>query len=236
MEIAAVQSGGADMSDSEKNGPDHPLERMIFFSDAVFAIAITLLIIEVHPPHLHEGSSDAEYLQALLNLMPNLLGFFISFFVIGAFWAGHHRSFALAGHYSDRLNGPNLMMLCSIVFMPFSTAFMSANYGALVPSLLYNSMLVLTGLLNIRLIRVVTSSPVVDEHVSMETIAYVRARGPAVVLGGICALLVALWDARFSQAALMSIPVWMFLLRRYTAKRLAATQAATDQSVHGPAA
>lgn len=210
------------MSDSGKNGPDHPLERMIFFSDAVFAIAITLLIIEVHPPHLHGGASNLEYVGALLNLMPNLIGFFISFFVIGAFWAGHHRSFALAGHYSDRLNGPNLMMLCSIVFMPFSTAFMSANYGALVPSLLYNSMLVVTGLLNIRLVRLVTSAPVVDERVPVETIAYVRARGPAVVLGGVCALLVALWDARFSQAALMSIPLWMILLRKRATKRLAA--------------
>jgi len=209
------------MSGSEKTGPDHPLERLTFFSDAVFAIAITLLIIEVHPPHLHWGSPDIEYVQALLNLTPHLVGFFISFFVIGAFWAGHHRSFALAAHYSDRLILPNLLMLCSIVFMPFSTAFMSANYGALVPSVLYNAMLVVTALLNIWLIRLVTSAPVVDPRVPRETIAFIRARGPGVVLGGICALLVALWDPRFSQVALMTIPVWMFLLRRYTARRLA---------------
>jgi len=219
------------MSSNEKNGPDHPLERMIFFSDAVFAIAITLLIIEVHPPHLHDGASNTEYLQALVNLLPNLPGFFISFFVIGAFWAAHHRAFALAGHHSDRLNWPNLMMLCSIVFMPFSTAFMSANYGALVPSLLYNAVLVVTGLLNIRLIRIVTSPPVVDERVSAEAIAYVRARAPAVVLGGICALLVALWDVRFSQAALLTIPVWIYLLRRQTRIRLASGRAMTaDQA------
>ena len=224
------------MSDGHLEHDTGHLHRLVLFSDAVFAIAITLLIIEVHPPHLHDGASNTEYMQALLNLMPNLIGFFISFFVIGAFWAGHHRSFALAGHYSDRLNGPNLMMLCSIVFMPFSTAFMSANYGALVPSLLYNAMLVVTALLNIRLIRVVTSPPVVDERVSVETIAYVRARGPAVVLGGICALLVALWDARFSQPALISIPVWMFLLRRHTTKRLAAAKIVVDRSAQAPLA
>ncbi len=113
---------------------------------------------------------------------------------------------------------------------------MSANYGALVPSIFYNTMLVVTGLLNIRLIRVVTSPPVVSESVSREKIAYVRARGPAVVLGGICALLVAIWDPRFSQAALMSIPLWLYLLRRHTTKRLLAAEAATaSQGAQEPA-
>ncbi len=209
-----MATGGSDR-------PDHPLERLIFFSDAVFAIAITLLIIEVHPPHLPHNAPALDHLQKLVDLTPNFFGFFVSFFVIGAFWAGHHRAFALAGHYSDRLPGPNLMMLCAIVFMPFSTAFMGSNIGATVPTVFYNLTLIATGLLNIRLVRIATSPPVVSEEVPAETIAYVRSRGFAVVLGASCALLFALYDARWSQITLISIPFWQRLLRARTTRRLA---------------
>ncbi|MDB5707425.1 MAG: hypothetical protein JWN66_4541 [Sphingomonas bacterium] len=197
----------------QSGGPEHALERLVFFSDAVFAIAITLLIIEIHIPRLPIGSSDAEYINALANLWPNFFGFFVSFWVIAAFWAGHHRAFCLAAHYSDRLVMPNLALLCVIVFMPFATGFMGGNIGTIVPTALYDATLVFCGLLNVRLVRIVTSPPIVNEAASEETIAMTRVRGWAVVLGGGSALAFAFVDPRFSQFALISIPFWRRLLQ-----------------------
>ncbi|MGY4398590.1 putative membrane protein [Sphingomonas sp. UYAg733] len=208
------------------SGPEHSLERLIFFSDAVFAIAITLLIIEVHVPDLPYGSTDQAYLEALWHLMPNFFGFVVSFFVIGAFWAAHHRMFGLAAHYSERLVGANLMVLCTIVFMPFATAFMSANTGTLVPSALYAATLLLTGLLNRRLMFIVTSAPVVATDASPEVIAYVRARSGTVIFGALCALLIAFIDPRFSQMGLLTIPIWQRLFLRRVDRQIARKAAA----------
>ena len=221
------------MVTKHSSGPEHALERLVFFSDAVFAIAITLLIIEIHVPRLPIGSSDAEYLEALAHLWPNFFGFFVSFWVIAAFWAGHHRAFSLAGHYSDRIVMPNLALLCAIVFMPFSTAFMGGNIGTLVPTALYDATLVVCGLLNLRLVRMVTSAPIVDEALSAETIAMTRVRGWAVVLGGASALAFAFVDPRFSQFALISIPFWRRLLQARLKRRYVAVY--DDGSAQGPA-
>src|SRR5262245_65206842 len=112
-----------------EHSPAPPLESLFFFSGAVFAIAITLLIIELHPPHLPGDASDRTQLITLINLTPNFVAFFISFFVIGAFWAGHHRAFSLARHWSPTLVMPNSFMLAAVVFMPFATAYMGTNIG-----------------------------------------------------------------------------------------------------------
>ena len=212
-------AGHHDRAESER--PDHALERLIFFSDAVFAIAITLLIIEVHPPHLHYGSPWQDYVNALLRLWPNFMGFFVSFAVIGAFWSGHHRAFALAGHYSETLVGPNLQMLCAIVFLPFATAFMSANIGALVPSVLYALTLVATGLLSMRLTRLTTSAGIIRSDAPADAIAYARGRGGGVVLGSLVSVAIAFWIAPLSQVGLLTIPLFQWLIRQHVTRRLA---------------
>jgi uncharacterized membrane protein len=60
------------------------LERLILFTDAVFAIAITLLVIEIRVPELHHAT-EAGAVQGLLQLISKFIGFFISFFVIAVY-------------------------------------------------------------------------------------------------------------------------------------------------------
>jgi len=206
------------------HGPEHGLERMIFFSDAVFAIAITLLIIEVAPPHLARLATDRDHLVALANLIPSFVAFFISFFVIGAFWMGHHRAFSLSRHWSPNLLFPNIAMLCAIAFMPFATAYMGLNMGQRVPTILYDLVLFTTGLLNIRLVKLATSTPVVDERADPLTITRTRARGWGVTLGALLALAVAFVEPRLSQFALLTIPLWLRLSVRRAERKFAAAQ------------
>ena len=104
------------------------LERLILFSDAVFAIAITLLVIEIKIPELHDHVSDKALLKELGHLIPKFVGYFISFILIGIYWTVHHRIFSYVINYDAKLLRLNLFFLFFIALMPFSTGFYS-EYG-----------------------------------------------------------------------------------------------------------
>ncbi|MBX3593726.1 TMEM175 family protein [Sphingomonas sp.] len=128
------------------------LERLTFFSDAVFAIAITLLVIEIHPPVL-APESEAGLQRALADLLPNYIGFLVSFFVIGRFWLGHHRLFGQLARTDDRLVFANLLLLLGVVFLPFPTAVFSEYVNLKTAIFFYSGWLVVLGLLNLNLLR-----------------------------------------------------------------------------------
>lgn len=193
---------------------DHALERLVFFSDAVFAIAITLLVLEIHVPELPRGTSDTAYLQALADLFPSLIGYVISFWVVGMFWLGHHRAFSMAARHSRSIPGWNLFLLGIIAFMPFATAFLMLNASGRVPTLFYCFTLLAAALVNMKVVRVVTGPDMIDPAVDPAAVIYVRRRSASVVLGALTAIAVGFFMPRFAQIALASIPLWRWLLVR----------------------
>ena len=98
------------------------IERIIFFSDAVFAIALTLLIIDIKVPVLNDLITEGAFLKQLSLLLPKFLGFLYSFFIIGLYWFIHHRMFGYVISYNGKLIWLNLLFLFSIVLMPYTTA------------------------------------------------------------------------------------------------------------------
>jgi uncharacterized membrane protein len=102
------------------------MERIVFFSDAVFAIAITLLALEIRLPEI-VGLDSAELLRELLSIWPKYLSFMVSFLVIGNFWLIHHRQFCYIERYDTRLIFINLFVLMAIAFIPFPTVVISEN-------------------------------------------------------------------------------------------------------------
>ena len=95
-------------------------ERAIGFSDGVFAIAITLLILNVQVPELPSESSS-ELDRAFDHVLPDLLSYFIGFYVIGKFWLGHHRLFGALDAVDDGMLNANLFYLSTIALLPFPT-------------------------------------------------------------------------------------------------------------------
>jgi uncharacterized membrane protein len=122
------------------------VERMILFTDAVFAIAITLLILEIKVPNLgYEGLSSDKIKDVLLGEYPTWIGFIISFWVIALFWIDHHKTFAYVDDYSRRLVFLNLLFLLTIVIMPFTSSLYSKYIFFSLPTQIYCFNVALTG-------------------------------------------------------------------------------------------
>jgi uncharacterized membrane protein len=130
------------------------LERMILFSDAVFAIAITLLVLEIKVPEIDRNTATDELLLARLNeLLPKFVGFLLSFYFIGLYWTIHHRMFGYVVNYSRRLLWLNLFFLLAVVLMPFSSAFYSEYIFRLLktPLVIYAGNVIFLGITNLLL-------------------------------------------------------------------------------------
>ena len=100
-------------------------DRVLFFSDAIFAIAITLLVVDIRVPGLSASPSYAA--QQLRHAWPQMLGFAISFAVIGTFWVGHHTIFRHIRAFDRPLIWLNLLFLGTIAFLPYPTSLLSAT-------------------------------------------------------------------------------------------------------------
>ena len=149
--------------------PHHPhkqdfqVERLIFFSDAVFAIAITILVIELKVPIVPENATEQDFLDEFSKQIPQIVGFVMSFFLIGIYWTAHHNMFGYVINYSKRLLWINLIFLFTIVIMPFTTAIYSeysvteGHLKLISPYAIYVFNICITGIMNFILLAYITN-------------------------------------------------------------------------------
>jgi len=98
------------------------------FSDGIFTIAITLLVLEVSLPEIPSSEIDARFLESMAAIMPKMLGFILSFFIIAMYWLSYHRIFRFIREPDRVLVGENILFLFFIVLMPFPTSLLGL-YG-----------------------------------------------------------------------------------------------------------
>lgn len=109
------------------------------FSDGVIAIIITIMVLELRPPH--ETS-----LSALLPLFPVLLSYVLSFIYIGIYWSNHHHMLHAVEHVNGGVLWANLHLLFWLSLVPFVTAWMGENHFAAVPVAIYGVVLLLASI------------------------------------------------------------------------------------------
>ena len=126
----------------DDEGAGEGIGRILALSDGVFAIALTLLILEIAVP---ATTSNTALPKALLHLWPRYLAYALSFLVIARFWVIHHRSFQLIVRYDDALVWLNLLLLLFVAFLPFPTAVLGDHNGSPSAAVLYAIAVALVG-------------------------------------------------------------------------------------------
>jgi uncharacterized membrane protein len=103
-------------------------DRLEYFSDAVLAIIITLMVLEIRIPTIEDGSSTRQVIQALKPMLPNILAFLISFGTLGVFWVNHHQFYSSVEITDWKLLWYNLNFLVWCAMVPLTTSLLADHY------------------------------------------------------------------------------------------------------------
>lgn len=124
-----------------------PTNRIETLSDGVFAIVMTLLVLELEVPNIPEGADHLAFLEEFLKLWPTFFNYFLSFIILGVYWIGHHKQF----HYiqvSDRiLLWLNIFFLMFVALIPFSTSLLGTYPDRYAPIFVYTLNMIIVALL-----------------------------------------------------------------------------------------
>lgn len=201
------------------------IERLILFSDAVFAIAITLLVIEIKVPEIEKALiSDEAIGKSLAHLIPRFVGFLISFMIIGLYWTVHHKVFVFVDNYTNKLLWLNLFFLFSIALMPFSSGLYGeyANHiDLLFPYGFYVFNICLTGFFNFLIWRYISNpkNGISEQPISNARRGYGNFRTLVVPFAFLLSFLVSVFNPVIGRYMPMLIPVMMRLAAKYYKKK-----------------
>lgn len=173
--------------------------RVINFSDAVFSIVMTLLILEVGVPSASEMNTT-DFSLLLSNRIPDFIGLVISFLVSALYWIGHIKLMKYVSAVTGKLLWLNIFFLLSIVVLPFSTAMYVNGFDYTGPFVFYCLNLAVIGLFNVLMLRYVYRLEKQKTGFTRIYYRWYRARGLNVMIIWLVAALLAStfpWGSRF---------------------------------------
>ena len=187
-----------------------PKSRIEAFSDGVFAIVITLLVLEIKVPSLADPPSDRALATALIGELPVILSCAGSFVIIAIFWVSHHQFWHSLRQADWPLLWLNNLLLLFVVFIPIPT-WMIGTYPTLrTPAVTFGAIMACAGLAFLAMRAYAGRQDGLSEVTAAEARHALRrsAIGPVLNLSG---AIVALWEPLWSFAIFLAVPIIYFL-------------------------
>jgi uncharacterized membrane protein len=188
-------------------------DRLEAFSDGVFAIVITLLVLEIRVPRGQSG--EGPLVAALVEQWPTYLAFLASFATVGIMWVNHHRLFVLIGRTDNNLFLLNLLLLLGVTIVPFPTAVLAeyiGHPGERAAAIVYTGTSVIIAILFNLLWRYAAANgrllPAEIDRDAVRRITRSYAFGPALYLAAVAT---AFWNVKFSIAITIGLAIFFAL-------------------------
>lgn len=142
--------------------------RVEAFSDGIFAIIVTLLVLEIKVPHIGDHGSATDLTASLLSLFPKFISWIISFFTVAVIWVNHHKLFKQFRQLDHGIFWWNALLLLWTSFIPFPTAVLGDYPGNPVSVVFYGVVMALMAL-SFTLMRwhVLRNAGILEETVSV---------------------------------------------------------------------
>jgi uncharacterized membrane protein len=156
--------------------------RVLSFSDGVYAIAITLLVLSIDLPHLTDAGDPGTMLEALGDREAQIISYAISFAVIGRYWLAHHQFFSRLRALDGGLIGLNLVSLAVIAFLPFPTDVLGNYFENPVSVALYAITVAAISGLEVLMFNRAHKRDLLDPRLSEEVFRWSRAGATAPVI------------------------------------------------------
>ena len=185
--------------------------RIEALSDGIFAIVMTLLILELHVPKLPATAANVEVTAALFGLWPKFVSYLVAFVSLGVFWIAHHMMYHAIRRADRTLLWLNIVFFMFVSLLPFSTSVLNAFPRALIAPFLFGANLALVGwLLFFQWIYVGSQSGMLATFVTLEYRAAVGFRMLAVPIATTLTVIVCFWSAGISVAIyLLLLPLYL---------------------------
>jgi uncharacterized membrane protein len=175
----------------------HRIEALV---DGIFAVAMTLLVIDLRLSEHAHFTSDAELRHALLDLVPNLVSWIVSFFVLAIFWIANHRLYSYVRHVDHGLLWLTVFNLAGVALLPFASA-LTSQFPSLTGQIIYSGVMILIASSTLLLVRHIHRHPELCGHPMSQSVyraTIVRSYG--VITIATLAAVVSYYQPHFSSA------------------------------------
>ena len=192
-----------------------PTNRIERLADAVFAIAMTLLVLNIAVPQVSQASADILLPEKLLEVLPSFYNFALSFLLLGIFWVIHQKQYIAIKRSTSSLAWINLFLLMFVVLVPFTTELMDTYSDNVLAVMIFNINLLVIGIMFYVQYKYSIDNHLLDPSITDDDASFGLLKNMVIIPVAFIAIVITIFNPSYSTLVYLFIP----LINKFIRKR-----------------